>query len=245
MILLPRKASGHATLKEGRRRRAQGWPCPVLNWTVFWEGGERENIGRSGWALLSCPSGAGGGSLLKQCGEEKLCTGPKCQLHLCTFKYSSHHMKKWKETSEIDMNSTFYLTQVNQVMITSTYNQHKIINELADRFWVFFFFFFFFTFLVAQMVMNLPAIQETLVWSQGQEDPLLKGMANHSSILGLPWWLRIRPQCRRPELNPWVGKICWRREWLPTLVSLPGEFHGQRSLIGYSPWDHKELDTTE
>ena len=146
MILLPRKASGHATLKEGRRRRAQGWPCPVLNWTVFWEGGERENIGRSGWALLSCPSGAGGGSLLKQCGEEKLCTGPKCQLHLCTFKYSSHHMKKWKETSEIDMNSTFYLTQVNQVMITSTYNQHKIINELADRFWVFFFFFLFVSF---------------------------------------------------------------------------------------------------
>ena len=77
------------------------------------------------------------------------------------------------------MSSTFYLTQVNQVNITSTYNQHKIINELADRFW---FLFFFFTFLVAQMVMNLPATQETPVWSQGQEDPLLKGMANHSSI---------------------------------------------------------------
>ena len=28
-------------------------------------------------------------------------------------------------------------------------------------------------------------------------------------------------------------------------VSLPGKFHGQRSLVGYSPWDHKELDTTE
>ena len=31
----------------------------------------------------------------------------------------------------------------------------------------------------------------------------------------------------------------------PTLVFLPGEFHGQRSLVGYSPWDHKELDMTE
>ena len=45
--------------------------------------------------------------------------------------------------------------------------------------------------------------------------------------------------------HPWVGKIPWRREWLPTPVFLPGEFHGQRSLRGYSPWGHKELDTTE
>ena len=37
----------------------------------------------------------------------------------------------------------------------------------------------------------------------------------------------------------------WRREWLPTPVALPGEFHGQRSLVGYSPWGSKELDTTE
>ena len=35
------------------------------------------------------------------------------------------------------------------------------------------------------------------------------------------------------------------REWLPTPVFLPGESHGQRSLVGYSPWSHKELDTTE
>ena len=37
----------------------------------------------------------------------------------------------------------------------------------------------------------------------------------------------------------------WRREWLPTLVFLPGEFHGQRNLEGYSLWCCKELDTTE
>ena len=36
--------------------------------------------------------------------------------------------------------------------------------------------------------------------------------------------------------NPWIRKIPWRREWLPTPVFLPGEFHGQRSLAGYSPW---------
>ena len=34
-------------------------------------------------------------------------------------------------------------------------------------------------------------------------------------------------------------KILWRWEWLPTPVFLPGEFHGQRSLVGYSPWDHR------
>ena len=37
----------------------------------------------------------------------------------------------------------------------------------------------------------------------------------------------------------------WRRKWQPTAVLLPGESQGQRSLAGYSPWGHKELDTTE
>ena len=35
------------------------------------------------------------------------------------------------------------------------------------------------------------------------------------------------------------------RKWQPTPVFLPGEFHGQRSLVSYSPWDGKELDSTE
>ena len=45
--------------------------------------------------------------------------------------------------------------------------------------------------------------------------------------------------------DPWVGKIPWRRKWPPTPVFLPGESHGQRSLADYSPWGHKESDTTE
>ena len=36
-------------------------------------------------------------------------------------------------------------------------------------------------------------------------------------------------KCRRPGFTPWVGKICWRREWLPSPVFWPGEFHGQRN----------------
>ena len=42
-----------------------------------------------------------------------------------------------------------------------------------------------------------------------------------------------------------VRKIPWRREWLSSPVFLPGESHGQRSLVGYSPRGHKELDMTE
>ena len=60
--------------------------------------------------------------------------------------------------------------------------------------------------LVAQMVKNLPARQETWVWSLGQEDLLEKG-------------------------------------WLPIPIFLSGEFHGQRNLMGYSPWGHKKSDT--
>ena len=46
-------------------------------------------------------------------------------------------------------------------------------------------------------------------------------------------------------LIPRWGRSSWRREWQPTPVFLPGEFHGQKSLAGYSPWGHKELDPTE
>ena len=49
---------------------------------------------------------------------------------------------------------------------------------------------------------------------------------------------------RRPGFDPWVGKIPWRRKWQPSPVFLPGESHGQRSLVGYRPWGHKESDAT-
>ena len=55
-------------------------------------------------------------------------------------------------------------------------------------------------------------------------------------------------RCRRYKwcrFDPWVGKIPWRRAWQPTPVFLPGESHGQRSLVDYSPWGCKESDTTE
>ena len=48
-------------------------------------------------------------------------------------------------------------------------------------------------------------------------------------------------QCRTCGFDPWVGKILWRRKWQPTLVFLPGKSHGQRNLVGYSPWGGKRV----
>ena len=62
--------------------------------------------------------------------------------------------------------------------------------------------------------------------------------------LMFPWWLigkEFTCQCRRHGFNPWSRKIPWRMEWQPTPVFLPGEFHGQRSLAGYSPWGCKRV----
>ena len=65
---------------------------------------------------------------------------------------------------------------------------------------------------------------------------------------GLPRWLGSKEsafQSRRCEFDPWVRKIPWRRAWQPTPVFSPGKSHGQRSLVGYSLWGHKESDMTE
>ena len=60
----------------------------------------------------------------------------------------------------------------------------------------------------------------------------------------LPWWLSNKEssyQCRRCRFSPWVRKIPWRREGLPTPVLLPGKSHGQRSLACYSLWGCKRV----
>ena len=65
--------------------------------------------------------------------------------------------------------------------------------------------------------------------------------------LGLPRWHRGKEstcQCKRCGFNPWVKKIPWRRKLQPTPVFLPWKSHGQRSLVGYSPWDGTEAHRT-
>ena len=69
-------------------------------------------------------------------------------------------------------------------------------------------------------------------------------------VLGFPGGsenLRIDSacQCRRHRFKPWVRKIPWGKKWQPTPIVLPGKFHGQRRLVRYSPWGHKELGTIE
>ena len=70
-------------------------------------------------------------------------------------------------------------------------------------------------------------------------------------VSGLPGWLSGKEsacQCRRhkgPRFDCWGGKIPWSRKWQPTPVLLPGESHGQKSLAGYSPRGHREVDMTE
>ena len=68
-----------------------------------------------------------------------------------------------------------------------------------------------------------------------------------SSLSGFPDGSVEKNQSARQETQviPWVGKIPWRRKLQLTPVFLPGKFHGQRSLVGYSPWGCKESDTTE
>ena len=72
-----------------------------------------------------------------------------------------------------------------------------------------------------------------------------------SALPGRFWWLSGKQsacQCRshkRLGFNPWVRKIPWSRKWQLTLVFLPEESQGQRSLVSYSLWGHKESDMTE
>ena len=134
---------------------------------------------------------------------------------------------------------------------------------------------------------------ETEVWSLGQEDPLEKRMAihstslawripqteepgtlqstgsqgaghdwannthlfwcfsyykstkmkiNNSSTIKLSFWsqmIKRLPAIWETQVWSLVRKILWRRKWQPTTVLLPGQSHGQRSLVGYSPWDHR------
>ena len=64
----------------------------------------------------------------------------------------------------------------------------------------------------------------------------------------IPWWLRLQRiclLCRRPRFNLSIGTIPRRREWQSTPVFWPGESHGQRSLVGYGPWESQNVRHTE
>ena len=57
--------------------------------------------------------------------------------------------------------------------------------------------------------------------------------------------VKNQPVMQETQFKSCVWKIPRRREWRQIPVFLPGESHGQKSLVSYSPWGHKELDATE
>ena len=112
------------------------------------------------------------------------------------------------------------------------------------------------TSLVAQTIKRLPTMSEIRVQSLGQEDPLEKEMATHSSILAwkIPWTEepgRLQSMGSLRVGHDWAISLSlftfmhWRRKWQPTPVFLPGESQGRGSLVGCRVWGRTESDTTE
>ena len=87
-----------------------------------------------------------------------------------------------------------------------------------------------------------PALRSSCkLWAPGKKNPYTLGCA---SLVGSDG---KESACNAgdPASIPDSGRPPWRREWQPTPVFLLGKSYGQRSLMGYSPWSHKELGTTE
>ena len=78
------------------------------------------------------------------------------------------------------------------------------------------------------------------MWSHRVGHDWSDGSSMYSQASLVAQLVRICLQSRKPRFNPWVGKIPWRMERLPTPVFWPRKFHGL-----YSPWSHKESDTNE
>ena len=112
--------------------------------------------------------------------------------------------------------------------------KHKCIKRKASQ--------------VALVVKNPPASARDLkdtgrsLEKERLYTPILLGFPGGSPVKNLPacqCWRHKKHTC----LIPGSGRFPWRRAWEPTPVFLPGESHGQRSLVGYNPQGCKELDT--
>ena len=116
-------------------------------------------------------------------------------------------------------------------LATSKLHLHKTEINLSFRF-----------FCLSQPNSTLPCWASSRVkWN------IIRNLATSIGIW-VPWWLRwwrICLQRGRPGFSLWVGKSPWRRAWLHTPIFCVETPHGQRSLVGYSPWGCKKPDTTE
>ena len=88
--------------------------------------------------------------------------------------------------------------------------------------------------------MHTAVYQETSLETRGQGVFIVSWSHKHK----LSWWCSDKEytcRSRRHRFDPWVGKISWRKRWQSMPVFLPGKFHWERSLVGYSPWDRKRV----
>ena len=98
---------------------------------------------------------------------------------------------------------------------------------------------------------NLPKAPLSDIITLGFRFQLISFGEHKHLMYGRPGWYSGKEsvcQCRRYKRHKFdfqVRKLPWSRKWQPIPAFLPGKFHGQRSLVGYSPWGHKESDTTE
>ena len=101
--------------------------------------------------------------------------------------------------------------------------------------------------LVAQLVNNPPAMQETPVPFLGGDDPLVKGQSTHISILGPPWGSTGKEStCNEsPGFDPWVGRSSGGGHAKPLQSFCLENPQGQRSLVGHSTGGIKESDMIE
>ena len=95
---------------------------------------------------------------------------------------------------------------------------------------------------LCQISCNLPLIRTTVV--------AFRTHVAHSGASQVAQWFKNPPantgDARDSSSIPWSGRSPGEgRKWQPTPVFLPGESHGQRSLVVYSPWGHKKSDATE
>ena len=101
---------------------------------------------------------------------------------------------------------------------------------------------------MAQLVKNLPAMQETPVQFLGWEVPVEKDRQHTLVFLGFPGGSDDKePACNERDLGSIarLGRSPGRGHGNPLQYSCLENPHEQRSLVGYSPWGHKESDTTE